>query len=93
MGASLGALGALYLQSGSYFRQRYDRQESGFPRFRRISRFVGQVLGGRGTPDGIPVTITCGTVEENVDNNRAVARALAGAGYDLRAVEHRDAHN
>ncbi len=32
------------LQSGSFFRQRWDRQESGFPRFRRISRFVGTVL-------------------------------------------------
>ena len=36
-----GAFGALLLQSGSFFRQRWDRQESGFPRFRRISRFVG----------------------------------------------------
>ena len=41
------------LQSGSFFRQRWDRQESGFPRFRRISRFVGAVLhaGRAATPD------------------------------------------
>ena len=57
LGASLGALsllhlhwmhpgllGGLFLQSGSYFRRRFDRQESGFPRFDRISRFVGRVL-------------------------------------------------
>ena len=37
-----GAFGALMLQSGSYFRRRWDRQESGFPRFSRISRFVGR---------------------------------------------------
>ena len=42
-----GAFGALMLQSGSFFRQRWDRQESGFPRFRRISRFVGT---GAATP-------------------------------------------
>ena len=39
-----GAFGALYLQSGSFFRLRWDRHESGFARFRRISRFVGTVL-------------------------------------------------
>ena len=62
MGASLGALamlhaqrlrpssfGALFLQSGSFFRQRWDRQESGFPRFRRIARFVGEVLSAEST--------------------------------------------
>ena len=55
MGASLGALamlhahrmhpdlfGGLFLQSGSFFRQRLDRYERGFPRFGRISRFVGR---------------------------------------------------
>ena len=59
MGASLGALamlhvhrqypdafGALFLQSGSFFRPRTDAQESLFPRFRRVSRFVGRVLRG-----------------------------------------------
>ena len=106
MGASLGALallhahwnhpgglGGLFLQSGSYFRERFDKHESSFPRFRRISRFVGQVLAGRGTPPPVPITITCGTAEENLDNNRAVAAALETHGYDVRLVEHRDAHN
>ena len=59
MGASLGALAMLHahvrhpksfdgllLQSGSFFRQRYDKQESAFPRYRRITRFVGGVLRG-----------------------------------------------
>ena len=68
MGASLGALamlhvhrispasfGALFLQSGSYFRQRYDKQESGFVRFRRISRFMGRVLTADGWAHPIPV--------------------------------------
>ncbi len=106
MGASLGALemlhahrlhphsfGALFLQSGSYFRQRFDPQESRFVRFRRITRFVGEILGGRGWWDPIPITMTCGTVEENLDNNRAVALALAEQGYDVVLHENRDAHN
>ncbi|MGH3030330.1 MAG: alpha/beta hydrolase, partial [Gaiellaceae bacterium] len=59
MGTSLGALamlhahrtypdafGGLFLQSGSFFRQRYDSHERDFPHFRRISRFVGRVLAG-----------------------------------------------
>ncbi|MEA2460859.1 MAG: hypothetical protein QOH90_1036 [Actinomycetota bacterium] len=106
MGASLGALamlhahrrapasfGALYLQSGSYFRIRYDKQESGFSRFRRISRFMGEVLTAPEWLHPIPVTITCGTVEENLNNNRATAKALAAQGYDVTFVENRDGHN
>ena len=106
MGASLGGLamlaihrrapatfGGLYLQSGSFFRQRFDRQESGFVRFRRISRFVGAVLTADDWAHPIPVTMTCGTVEENLANNRAVREALAGQGYDVYLHENRDAHN
>jgi enterochelin esterase family protein len=105
MGASLGALAmlhahrrhprlfdGLFLQSGSYFRQRWDKQESRFPRFRRISRFVGEVLAGRGAAP-VPVAITVGTAEENLANNRAVAAALAEQGYDVRFATIRDAHN
>ncbi len=105
MGASLGALamlhahwlagelGGLFLQSGSYFRQRFDRQESAFVRFGRISRFVGHVLAGRGLPAHVPVTITCGTAEENRANNVALARALERQEWDVRLVDSRDAHN
>jgi enterochelin esterase family protein len=106
MGASLGALamlhaqrlrpssfGALFLQSGSFFRQRFDRQESGFPRFRRIARFVGEVLAATTTAAPIPVTMTCGTVEENLANNRAVAAALQRQGHPVTLHVNRDAHN
>lgn len=106
MGASLGGLsmlhvhrfypatfGGLFLQSGSFFRQRFDKQESGFPRFRRIARFVGQVLRAGEWPHPIPVTMTCGTVEENLANNRATRDALVRQGYDVSFVTNRDAHN
>ena len=75
-----GAFGALMLQSGSFFRQRWDRQESGFPRFRRISRFVGQVLNAGPAATPIPITLTCGAPEENLANNRAVADRAAPPG-------------
>jgi enterochelin esterase family protein len=106
MGASLGALamlharrlhpgafGALYLQSGSYFRLRWDRHEAGFPRFRRISRFVGTVLRDGHAAAPIPITLTCGAPEENLPNNRAVAAALRRQGHDARFIVNRDAHN
>jgi enterochelin esterase family protein len=106
MGASLGALAmlhvhrsrpsafaGLFLQSSSFFRQRYDRQESGFPRFRRIARFVGEVLNASSAERAIPVTLTCGAVEENLANNRAVTRALRRQGYEARLHVSRDAHN
>jgi enterochelin esterase family protein len=106
MGASLGGLamlhlhrnspaafGALFLQSGSFFRQRFDKQESDFVRFRRISRFMGRVLTAEDWPHPIPVTLTCGTIEENLANNRATRDALARQGYDVELHENRDGHN
>jgi enterochelin esterase family protein len=88
-----GAFGALMLQSGSFFRQRWDRQESGFPRFRRISRFVGTVLNASRAATPIPITLTCGAPEENLANNRAVAAALRRQGHDAVLHVNRDAHN
>jgi enterochelin esterase-like enzyme len=106
LGASLGALsllhaqwerpglfGGLLLQSGSFFRRRYDSHESGFGRFTRVARFVSTVAGGRSTPESIPVTITCGTGEENLDNNLFMAATLAAQGWHVRIVQHRDGHN
>ena len=67
MGASLGALamlhahrrspaafGGLFLQSGSFFRPRFDAHEPGFPRFGRIARFVGARARGRASPRADP---------------------------------------
>jgi enterochelin esterase-like enzyme len=105
MGASLGALAILHahvrhpksfdgllLQSGSFFRQRYDKQESGFPRYRRITRFVGTVLRGVDVERTIPVAITCGTGEENRANNEDLAAALTVQGYAAWLAEVRDGH-
>jgi enterochelin esterase family protein len=39
------------------------------------------------------VTLTCGTGEENLGNNRAVADALRRQGWQATLVEHPDAHN
>jgi enterochelin esterase-like enzyme len=106
MGASLGALAmlhahrrhplsfdALLLQSGSFFQQRSDKQESQFGRYARITRFVSTVLRGLDVERTIPVAVTCGTAEENNSNNRAVADALLAQGYPAWLAEVRDGHN
>jgi enterochelin esterase family protein len=106
LGASLGGLamlhaqrrhdtafGGLFLQSGSFFDRRLDPQERGFARFPRITRFVADTLRGTLSPRPVPVTMTCGTVEENLANNRQLAAALAAEGYPVRLVEVPDAHN
>jgi enterochelin esterase family protein len=106
MGASLGALAmlhahkrhprafdGLFLQSGSFFRQRWDAQEARFGRYRRITRFAGTVLRGGEEDRRIPVALTCGSGEENLANNRAVADALTAQGYTAWLGEVRDAHN
>ena len=87
------SFGALFLQSGSYFRQRYDAVESGFSRFRRISRFMGRVLTAEDWAHPIPITMTCGTIEENLANNRATRDSLERQGYDVVLQENRDGHN
>jgi enterochelin esterase-like enzyme len=106
MGASLGALailvaqrhapgtfGALFLQSGSFFMPRFDSQESGFPRYARIVRAVRRIMRALEHPDPVPVQLTCGTAEENVYNNRLIARALAEQGYEARLDEVAGMHN
>ena len=106
VGASMGALsllhaqwempglfGALLLQSGSFFRRRWDSHKSGFERFSRVARFVSSVAGGRRRREAIPIVFTCGTGEENLDNNRFISSTLARQGWDSRLVEHPDAHN
>ena len=106
LGASLGALaglhiharnpgllGGLFLQSGSFFRRRFDAHEARFGRFTRITRFVGLIHGGRGLLPEIPTMITCGTAEENLDNNRALESALNRRGWNPRTIWHPDAHN
>jgi enterochelin esterase-like enzyme len=105
MGASLGALAMLHahrrhpkafdgllLQSGSFFRQRSDKHDSGFPRYRRITRFVGTVLRGGDDTRPIPVAITCGAAEENRANNAALAEALSDQGYPSWLALVRDGH-
>ncbi|WP_239162661.1 alpha/beta hydrolase [Paractinoplanes rishiriensis] len=104
-GASLGGLATLaaqrhapdrfaglFLQSGSFFQPRFDSQESGFARYQRIIRFVAQVHRASHGP-AVPVAMTCGTVEENLANNRSMAGALRGQGYEITFAENRDAHN
>jgi enterochelin esterase-like enzyme len=106
MGASLGALAmlqaqrawpgtfaGLFLQSGSFFVPRFDRHESGFPRYGRIVRFVRGVLRASSQDDPIPVAMTCGAREENVHNNRLMAGALSDQGYAARLDEVRHGHN
>jgi enterochelin esterase-like enzyme len=106
MGTSLGALAtlhahrrhpeafdALFLQSGSFFHPRYDAHERRFTHYQRIVRFVRGVLEGSTAPRAVPAVLTCGAIEENVDNNRLMTRALRAQGYDARLHEVRDAHN
>jgi enterochelin esterase family protein len=106
LGASLGALaavhahfrnpglfGGFFLQSGSFFRRRFDAHEATFGRFARITRLVGQVHGRSGFAPPVPTVITCGTAEENLANNRALAAALERRGWPVKTFWNRDAHN
>jgi enterochelin esterase-like enzyme len=105
MGASLGALAmlhaqrqhnscfdALFLQSGSFFHPRHDAHESRFSQYERVVRSVAAILRSSGHHSPVPTVMTCGTIEENLANNRIMARALAAQGYDVTLREVRDVH-
>lgn len=106
MGASLGALAmlhaqrrfpgsfaALFLQSGSFFRPRFDAHESRFGRYQHIVRCVDEMLRVTRAADPVPVAMTCGTAEENMANNQLMARALAAQGHEVALHPVPDAHN
>jgi enterochelin esterase family protein len=87
-----GAFGGLFLQSGSFFRPRYDRHEKGFRRYLRMVRYVGRVVRASDGPP-VPTVLTCGLGEENLSNNREMAQALRRHGYPVELFEVPDAHN
>ncbi len=89
MGQSLGALAALYtarrhpgsfaglfLQSGSFFTPAFDPQESGYSHWAEVTGFTS-TLYRTDPPEPIPTSIVCGSQEENLANNRALAAHLA----------------
>jgi enterochelin esterase-like enzyme len=102
MGASLGALAmlhahvrrpfaGLFLQSGSFFVLRHDAHEHRHPRFRRIIRATRELKRDAGVPE--PVVMTCGVAEENLANNRQMARALQAQEFDVDLHVVPDMHN
>ena len=104
MGTSLGGLAmlhahcrypevfdGLFLQSGSFFCPRFDDHERRFPYYPRVVRFVASVPDRAAHP--VPVALTCGAIEENVDNNRLMAQGLRAAGYPVAFHEVPDMHN
>ena len=88
-----GAFSGLFLQSASFFVPRFDRHESGFPRYVRIVRFVRRVLRATEFTEPVTVSMTCGAEEENIHNNRLMASALRSQGYDAELAEVPDLHN
>jgi enterochelin esterase family protein len=106
MGASLGGLAmlhaqrrypaafaGLFLQSGSFFVPRHDRQESGFRRYLRIVRLIGKLHRSTEFAPPVPTVLTCGLAEENLHNNREMAETLRRQGYPVTLAEVPDAHN
>ncbi|WP_344845481.1 alpha/beta hydrolase [Kribbella ginsengisoli] len=106
MGASLGALAALYaewhhpgtfaglfLQSGSFFTLDTDPQEARFEYYAEVTGFVNEVLEATAFPSSPAISMTAGTPEENVHNNRVMAAHLAKLGLHVAFDETPDMHN
>lgn len=106
MGASLGGLtsvllglagepsiGGVFSQSGSFFQRGSDAMESDYSRFGRIVSRVKEVSTLRRSARSLRVGMTCGVLEENSANNRAMATALADAGHAVDLAEVPDLHN
>jgi enterochelin esterase-like enzyme len=91
--SSPGQFGGLFLQSGSFFQPELDAQERRFSRFGPVTRFVGDLAQAVADPSPLPVAMSCGLLEENLANNRAMAAILDGLGYQVELKEVRDVHN
>jgi enterochelin esterase family protein len=103
LGASLGGLallhahrsdaslfGGLFLQSSSFLHHGYEPSSGHFD---RIEEFVDDVLAASSWSDPIPIVLTCGSVEQNLGNNRECAAALIAQGYSVELHVVPDAHN
>lgn len=88
-----GVIGAVFSQSGSFFQPGTDDMERGYRFFERIVRFVDEIDAEPARLAGLRVAMTCGTGEDNLANNRALARRLARAGVPVNLVENPDGHN
>ncbi|MEZ5114965.1 MAG: alpha/beta hydrolase-fold protein [Candidatus Nanopelagicales bacterium] len=106
LGASLGALallhaaatrpgsfGGLALQSGSFFQPRYDAHEARFRYYDRVVETIARLHASPQVLGGTVVGASCGTAEENLDNNRALVRRLRDKGVRATLTENRDGHN
>jgi enterochelin esterase family protein len=105
-GQSLGGLAALhaawtsadtfaglFLQAGSFFTAELDPQESGFEFWAEVTGFVASLLDASTAAPGAPrTTLTCGTAEENLANNRLLADHLRATGVDVAWGEARQGH-
>jgi enterochelin esterase family protein len=106
VGVSLGALAMLHvhrshptwldglmLQSGSFFTPDLDGQEAHFSGFGAVTGFVASVHEAERDEYPVPTVLTCGVPEENLANNRRMARTLERLGYRVHLQATRDAHN
>ena len=88
-----GVFGGLLMQSGSFFTPDLDPQESGYEHFKEVTGFVRSVLAASSAAPGAPrMTLTCGTAEENLANNRLMADHLTATGVDVSWGEVRQGH-
>lgn len=105
MGASLGGLAALvvalcagprvggvFAQSGSFFDAVLDAQESSYPFFDRVAEAV-QRIDRKAVVQPLAVGMTCGRLEENWQNNEAMANRLTGRGHRVHLTPLDDLHN
>jgi enterochelin esterase-like enzyme len=88
-----GAFSGLMLQSGSYFTPVLDPQESNYPHFDHVVEFIASIHDSTAAPLRFPpVTLTCGTAEENLANNRLMHTHLAELGVPVSWGEVRQGH-
>jgi len=88
-----GSFGGVFSQSGSFFRPRTDGMERGYRHYHRIVRYVDDLDADTQRLAGLHVTMTCGTGEENLANNRSLARRLIRQGVPTQLIENPDGHN
>ncbi|MCB0893679.1 MAG: esterase, partial [Propionibacteriaceae bacterium] len=86
-----GTFAGLFLQSGSFFTPEFDPQERGYSRWAEVTGFTSTLYTSP-APERIPTMFVCGTQEENLANNVALAAHLAEIGGDIGWGDVPDGH-
>ena len=86
------ASAGVFSQSGSFFTPDLDPQEASYPYFTEVTQAVARIDPPKPT-QRLRIAMTCGSLEENLADNKRMAQQLSALGHRVEFATVRDLHN